>query len=181
VKPSKPVTWGLFVALSDPTYIIFDGDEDKWAYGRMKGWNALENVDFDFRDAHELDSMTARALGEEYVKKQLRQRMGKSSAAIVLIGEKTKNLHKFVRWELDLALELGLPIIAVNLNEKRFRDSDRCPPIIRDECVVHIPFKMKAIKFALDNWPGEFNKMQTAARAQGARVYSDDQYHKLGL
>ena len=61
---------------------------------------------------------------------------------------------------------------------KRFRDPDRCPPIIRDECVVHIPFKMKAIKFALDNWPG---KMQTAARAQGARVYSDDQYHKLGL
>jgi len=63
---------------------------------------------FRFRDAHELDSMTARALGEEYVKKQLRQRLGESAAAIVLIGEKTKNLHKFVRWELDLALELGL-------------------------------------------------------------------------
>jgi hypothetical protein len=86
-----------------------------------------------------------------------------------------------VRWELDLALELGLPIIAVNLNEKRFMDPDRCPPIIRDECVVHVPFKMKAIKSALDNWPGEFDKMQAATRAQGARVYSDDQYRKLGL
>jgi hypothetical protein len=66
-----------------------------------EGWNALEKIDFDFRDAHELGSMTARALGEEYVKKQLRQRMDKSSAVIVLVGEKTKNLHKFVRWELD--------------------------------------------------------------------------------
>lgn len=169
------------MAFSDPSYVIFDGDEDKWAYGRMKGWNALENIDFDFRDAHELDTMTARAQGEEYVKGRLRQRMEKSSAVIVLIGEKTKNLHKFVRWEIDLALELGLPIIAVNLNEKRFKDPDGCPPILRDECVVHIPFKMRAIKFALDNWPGEFNKMAAAARAQGARVYSDNQYTKLGL
>jgi hypothetical protein len=40
---------------------------------------------------------------------------------------------------------------------------------------------MKAIKFALDNWPGEFNKMEAAVRAQGAPVYSDDQYKKLGL
>lgn len=70
--------------------------------------------------------------------------------------------YKWLRWELDLALELGLPIVAVNLNEKRFKDPDRCPPIIRDECAVHIPFKMKAIKFALDNWPGEFNKMEAA-------------------
>jgi MTH538 TIR-like domain (DUF1863) len=169
------------VAHGDPTYVVFDGDEDKWAYGRMKGWNSLENIDFDFRDAHELDSMTARALGEAYVKKQLRQRMEKSSAVIVLVGEKTRNLHKFVRWELDLALEVGLPIIAANLNEKRIKDPDRCPPIIRDECVVHVPFKMKAIKFALDNWPVEFNKMQAAAKAQGARVYSDDQYKTLGL
>jgi hypothetical protein len=101
--------------------------------------------------------------------------------APVLIGEKTKNLLKFVRWELDLALELVLPIIAVNLNEKRFRDPDRCPPIIRDECVAHIPFKMKAIKLALDNWPGEFKKMPAVARAQGARFYNDDQYKKLGV
>jgi hypothetical protein len=29
-----------------------------------------------------------------------------------------------------------------------------------------IPFKMKGIKFALDNWPGEFKKMAAAGRAQ---------------
>src|ERR1700731_4373982 len=75
---------GRNVAFSDPTYVIFDGDEDKWAYGRMKGWNALENVDFDFRDAHELDSMTARAQGEEYGKKQLRQRMVKPWWAVIV-------------------------------------------------------------------------------------------------
>ncbi|MDE5446386.1 hypothetical protein GWG65_34500 [Bradyrhizobium sp. CSA207] len=169
------------MAYNDPSYVVFDGDEDKWAYGRMKGWKALENIDFDFQDAHDLDSMTSRAQGEKYVKGRLRGRMENSTAVIVLIGEKTKNLHKFVRWELDLALELGLPIIAVNLNEKRAQDQDRCPPIIRDECAVHIPFKMKAIKWALDHWPSEFRGMDTAARAKGARHYSDEQYKALGL
>ena len=145
-----------------------------------EGWNALENIDFKVQDAHDLNSMTSRAQGEEYVKSRLRERMEESSAVIVLVGQKI-NLHKFVRWELDLALELGLPIIAVNLNEKRAQDPDRCPPIIRDECAVHIPFKMKAIKFALDNWPSEFRRMDAAAKAKGARRYSDEQYKKLGL
>lgn len=169
------------MAYNDPSYVVFDGDEDKWAYGRMKGWNALENIDFQFQDAHDLDSMTGRAQDEGYVKSRLRERMKGSSAVIVLIGEKTKNLHKFVRWELELALELGLPIIAVNLNEKRALDSDRCPPIIRDECAVHIPFKMKAIKLALDNWPSEFRRMDAAAKSEGARRYSDEKYKTLGL
>lgn len=35
----------------DTTYIIFDGDKDRWAYAFMKGWKALKNIDFDFRDA----------------------------------------------------------------------------------------------------------------------------------
>jgi hypothetical protein len=59
------------VAYNDPSYVIFDGDEDKWAYTRMKGWNALENIDFEFGDAHDLDTMTSRAQGEEYVKSRL--------------------------------------------------------------------------------------------------------------
>jgi hypothetical protein len=98
----------------DPTYVIFDGDEDKWAYAFMKGWNKNENIDFDFRDAHDLDSMTGRAQDERYVKGILRQRMQQSSAVVLLLGEKTNRLHQFVRWELELALELGLPIIVAN-------------------------------------------------------------------
>lgn len=71
--------------------------------------------------------------------------MGTSAAVVVLVGKKTKGLHKFVRWELDLALELGLPVIAVNLNDKRAVDHDLCPPIIRDACTVHVPFRLAAI------------------------------------
>ena len=40
---------------------------------------------------------------------------------MVLVGEKTKNLYKFVRWEIELAIKLGLPIIVANLNKTTVR------------------------------------------------------------
>lgn len=165
---------------TDPSYVIFDGDKDKWAYAFMKGWNANERMDFNFSNAHDLDSMTGRAQDEDYVKRNLRARMQKSAAAIVLIGESTKNLYRFVRWELELALSLDLPIIAANLNESRVQD-DLCPPIIRDKCVVHVPFKMKAVKHALDYWPDEYHGLSVAQRAGGSRSYSPETYRSLGI
>ena len=51
-----------------PVYVAFDGDNDKWAYGFMKGWKTNDRVDFDFEDAHDLDEMTSRAQNEAYVK-----------------------------------------------------------------------------------------------------------------
>lgn len=165
---------------TDPSYVIFDGDNDGWAYRFMRGWKANEKVDFNFLDAHDLDTMTSKAQSEAYVKSNLKERMRQSSAVIVLIGEKTKNLYRFVRWELELAMEMGLPIIAANLNESRQQDAN-CPPIIRDECVVHVPFKMRAIRFALDHWPDEYRRMNTAGRNGGSRHYNARIYADLGL
>lgn len=178
---AKPAREAKAEGYRDPTYVIFDGDKDKWAYGYMKGWKQSEKVDFDFHDAHDLDSMTGRAQDESYVKRNLRERLKKATAVIILVGESTKNLYKFVRWEIDLALDLDLPIIAVNLNGKRQQDWERVPPIIRDKCIVHIDFRMKIIKHALENWPPEFRNLSSADRAGGARHYADSVYKDLGL
>jgi len=40
----------------------------------------------------------------------------------------------------------------VNLNKINGYDPELCPPILRDEPVVHIPFKQKAIIHALSIW-----------------------------
>lgn len=169
------------MSYQDPTYVIFDGDEDAWAYRYMRGWKANERVNFDFRDAHDLDTMTSRAQDEYYVKGNLRRRMEQSSAVLVLIGAKTKNLYRFVRWELDLALDLDLPIIGVNLNDKRVQDDERCPPIIRGKCVVHVPFKLAAIKHALDSWPNEYRGLARSTKAEGWRYYPDNVYQRPGV
>lgn len=163
----------------EPAYVIFDGDSDRWAYSYMRGWKQNERVDFDFNDAHDLDNMTARAQGEEYVKRHLKERMKQSKSAIVLIGNSTKNLYTFVRWELELARELDLPIIAVNLNGLRQQDNSLVPPIIRDKTVVHVSFKMKIIRHALDNWPNEYRRLWN--NGDGARYYADSVYRDLGI
>jgi hypothetical protein len=161
------------------TYVIFDGDKDRWAYAFMKGWKVNERVEFDFRDAHDLGSMTGRAQDEAYVKSQLRKRMEASKQVIVLVGESTKNLRKFVGWEIDLAVSLGLPIIVVNLNDRRQLDSDRCPVPLRNGYIVHVAFKRAVIKLALDSFPGEFARRDK--NLTGNRYYNDEVYRSLGL
>jgi hypothetical protein len=162
------------------TYVIFDGDRDQWAYRFVRGWHSHPNIPFLFIDAHDLDNMTSRAQSEEYVKSRLRERMGQSTVAMVLIGESTKNLYRFVRWEMELALSLDLPIVAVNLNESRQQDA-LCPPIIRDRCVVHVPFKLKPMVHALGHWPSEYKGLSRAEKAKGARHYSVDHYRGWGI
>lgn len=156
------------------TYVVFDGDNDKWAYGFMKGWNALPNVDFEFHNAHDIGSMTANAQNEDYVKRNLRARFKETHQVVVLIGEKTKNLFKYVRWEIETAIELGLPIIAVNLNGKRDLDSEFCPAILRSAGAVHISFQLKIIKHALDNFPPYYRSLSV----RGAQYYYSEAIYK---
>lgn len=162
----------------DTTYVIFDADNDYWAYARMKGWRALRNIDFDFRNAHEINTLRDWS-SETTVKPKLRERFRNSDQVIVLIGPNTRNLYRYVRWELDVALELDLSIIAVNLNGMRKIDDELCPPIIRTEFVVHIPFKMAIIKYAMDHFPDEFRRR--SASDHGPRSYPRSVYASLGL
>lgn len=164
--------------MAGAAYVVFDGDNDKWAYAYMNGWKANKNIDFEYQDAHDLDTMTGRAQNEEYVKSRLRERMKKSTAVVVLIGEKTRNLYKYVRWELELALELGLPIIAANLNKENGQDNDLCPAIIRDKaCVVHIPYTLEALKHAMSNFPEFYQGLSKEQKATKA-AYSYRMYDK---
>jgi hypothetical protein len=165
----------------DKTYVIFDGDNDLWAYKFMKGWKSLDHIDFDFEDAHDEYGLTKRAEDEAYIKIRLRQRFKSAKQVILLIGKSTKNLYRYVRWELEVALELDLPIIAVNLNGDRLQNIDTCPPIIRNKYVVHIPFRMKIIKYALDHFPSSYKNRDLLANTQGGRLYPDSLCRDLGL
>lgn len=164
-----------------PMYVVFDGEKDGWAYAYMKGWKKNDRIEFDFNDAHELDGMTSSAKNEQYVKSFLKPRMEKSGSVLVLIGESTKHLYKYIRWELELALSLKKPIIAVNLNDKRQIDMDRCPAIIRDECVIHISYERDVMRYAMEHWPSGYRSLTLEQKNGGWRYYSDETYKNLGL
>lgn len=160
------------------TYIAFDGDNDMHYYRLMTAWKANDGFSLNFHNAHDLN--TARdSSQEESIKRQLRERFANSKVLIVLIGEYTRHLTKFVKWELEVALKLGLPIIGVNLNGSRTID-DRCPPTIKNELVMYVPFKHNIIEFALDNWPSEFSQVRNQGK-HGDFYYVQNVYTRLGL
>jgi hypothetical protein len=166
------------MAYRNKTYVIFDGDMDMWAYAYMKGWIIKDHIDFNFHDAHELMPIST-AQNETYIKSKLRERLANTKQAIVIIGESTKNLYRFVRWEIEICLNLRIPIIAVNLNGIRYQDNERCPPILKDTYTVHVPFRLQIIKYALDNFP-RYHAVKSRIE-NGPLYYEDSIYIGLGI
>jgi hypothetical protein len=160
-------------------YVCFDGDKDMQYYLLLQAWGANSKIDFDFYDAHELKQARDTS-SEETIKRSLRERLNNSREFMVLVGESTKHLYKFVRWEIEVAQSLNLPIIVVNLNGIKRLDAERCPPLVRDALAIHVPFKLEPIRYALKNWPEGSNKHRLKGET-GAFYYTDETYAKNGL
>jgi hypothetical protein len=142
----------------------------------MTAWRAHDGFSMNFHNAHDIN--TARdSSQEESIKRQLRERFANSRLLIVLIGEKTYRLTKFVKWEMEAALRLGLPIVGVNLNGSRTKDH-LCPPAIRDELVLYVPFGHDIIEYAMDHWPASHAAHKTKGDT-GPYVYMDHVYDGL--
>lgn len=140
------------MSYKNKTYIAFDADTDIGWYRLMTAWNKKENIDFNFHNAHDINNLTTKA-SDDTIYRKLKERMNNTKQLIVLVGENTKNLYKFVRWEMEIAIDKDLPIIAVNLDKKNGA-TDKTPPILKNKAYfVSVPFEMKKIKYALDNFP----------------------------
>ena len=161
------------------TYVCFDGDNDIHYYWLMRAWKQNDGLSFNFFDAHDLNTARDTSLTDS-VKRQLRIRLKNSKILIVLIGEKTRYLYKFVRWEMEQAIALGLPIIGVNLNGLRQQDAIRCPPVIREELAVHISFNAAILQHALADWIVTHYSLKRRGKS-GAYYYKQDVYNGLGL
>jgi hypothetical protein len=166
------------MAYRNKTYIAFDGDNDMRYYRLMTAWSEHEGFNFEIHNAHDLN--TARdSSQEESIKRQLRERFANSKLFLVLIGENTRYLTKFVKWEIETAIRLDLPIVGININGSRGRD-DRCPPALRDHLAIYVSFNEKIITFAMNNWPTYYPQHKKAGKV-GPFYYNSDVYKRFGL
>ena len=160
-------------------FVSFDGDSDIHYYRLLRAWKQNDGIDFNFYDAHNLN--TARDSSQEAsIKAKLAERMRATKTFVILIGDRTRYLRKFVRWEIEQALKRDLPIIAVNLNGKRFMDEARCPALLRAALAVHISFNAAIMQRALDTWPHS-HATQRLSQVSGPFYYKNDVYLELGL
>ena len=161
------------------TYVCFDADNDIHYYRLMLAWKQSDNTNFQFHNAHDLNRLLPTS-NEETIKRRLRARLVNTKIFIVLIGQSTQYLYRFVRWEMEQALGLDIPIIAVNLNGKRQRDDNLCPPIIRDELAIHISFNARIVQYALENWQTRYYELKREGKS-GPFRYLPEVYQKCGL
>lgn len=167
------------MAYRNKTYVSFDGDSDIHYYRLMQAWKQNEDIPFNFYNAHDLNSARDTST-EESIKAQLAERMRNSKVFVILVGENTRYLYKFVRWEIEQAISHEMPIVVVNLNGKRSMDSDRCPPLLRDQLAVHISFNASIMQHALENWPASHETLWEQEKS-GPYYYNDSVYRSLGV
>lgn len=161
------------------TFVSFDGDSDIHYYRLMTAWKQNDNHNFNFYNAHDLNSARDTS-SEESIKAQLSERLRNTSIFVLLVGQSTRYLYKFVLWEIEQALKRRLPIIVVNLNGKRSMDSERCPSILGSALAIHISFNAAIMQHALENWPASDSTLKAQGKS-GPYYYSDEIYRGLGL
>lgn len=150
------------------TFVGFSSTDIRY-YRLMLAWKENENINFNFANyqlAQEINSED-----EAYIKRKCRERINMAGTFVVLIGQDTRSKHKYVRWEIEVALEKGCRIIGVNLDGSRTMIKETCPPIIQDIGAIFVPFSPKIVGYALENF-----KMHD----KGNWYYPDEFYKNLG-
>jgi hypothetical protein len=167
------------VSYQNKTFVSFDGDSDIHYYRLMAAWKQNDNLSFNFYNAHDLNSARDSS-SEESIKAQLAERLRNTKVFVLLVGQSTRYLYKFVLWEIEQALKRGLPIIVVNLNGKRSMDSERCPPLLQSALAIHISFNAAMMQHALENWPTSCASLRAQGKS-GPYYYEEKVYRGLGL
>ena len=166
------------MAYRNKVYVSMDADNDLRYYYFMKAWKQNDHSSFNFYDAHDINNIYDKS--EASIKVGLQERFRNTKVFVLLVGEHTKYLYKYVRWEIEQAIKREIPCIVVNLNGKRSLDREYCPALIRDSLAIHISFNSKILQYALENWPFTFEQFHREGKT-GAYYYDDSVYEELGI
>jgi hypothetical protein len=150
------------------TFVGFSST-DIHCYRLMLAWKASDHIDFNFTNCQLGSEVNSE--NEAYIKNKCRERINMAGTFAVLIGQDTRSKHKYVRWEMEVAIEKECRIIGINLDKSRRVVDATCPPIIRDIGAIFVPFSPKILAYALENYKMHSNDDYH---------YQDEIYTKLG-
>ncbi len=169
------------MAYRNKTYVAFDGDNDIRYYYLMKAWKQSDSTDFNFYDAHDLNTIRDSSQTDS-IKRKLAERMANSKVFVLLLGEKTKYLTRFVKWEVEHALYLNLPIIVVNINGKRDEDFERMPSWLNEQLCISCSFNARILQYSLEHWERYHYKYKNDREKDGKHYkWKAEVYEGLGI
>ena len=173
------------MAYRNKTFVSF-ASEDIAHYRIMMAWNANEHIDFNFHDAHDLNTALDTSQPET-IRRRLRERLANTKQVVMLIGDSTRSKaadpSSFIHYEAEVISHLDVPVVLANLNGHRGVPEGRIPDAVWPLNTVSVAFRAKIIRLALDGFPDEWQRehQQRERTNEARRVYNDDVYRKLDL
>lgn len=131
------------------TFVGFSST-DIHCYRLMLAWKENQHIDFDFTNCQLGNEINSE--NEAYIKGKCRERINMAGTFAVLIGQDTRSKHKYVRWEMEVAIEKKCRIIGINLDGSRQVVDATCPPIIKNIGAIFVPFSPKIVAYALEHY-----------------------------
>lgn len=172
------------MAYRNKTYVAF-ASEDIRSYYLMKAWRENEHIEFDFFDAHDINTALDTSQPET-IRRRLGERLSNTKQTVVLLSGTTKpkagRSSSFLYYEIEAIKRRNLPVVFVNLDQARTVQSAKIPTTLADHYSMNVSFQPAIIKYALDDYVERFNKNLVAASPlTGPYQYKAHVYTDLGL
>lgn len=124
-------------------FISYDYDNDKEYKNMLLAWDKNQNFDFDFEDGSA--DVSIESNDTSTIKRGISAKINQSDIFLCLIGELTHK-SKWVKWEIEKAIELGKRIVVVKIKREY-----ETPEELKNVGVTWaMSFTFKAIKEAVD-------------------------------
>lgn len=167
------------MSYQEKIFVAYDGPNDQNTYNELTKMIQSDNSSFLFYSAAELHKRLDKD-SDEVLKEKIYNLMSGSKVCLVLVGKTTKTFRRFIKWQIERALNTNMPIIMVNPNNIRTVDFDRCPTLMKKNLALHVSMQAEIIEFALLNFPASHAKHREAEFNSPLR-YAQSVYEGLNL
>ena len=117
---------------------------------------------------------------DDMLKFKIQKNLERADVIVVLLTKTLKSMRKFSKWQIEHAINIGKPIIAVNPNRIRSADYDVCPTILKSHLSLHIPYDARAFELAINNWPSSHTEhMKNEKDLRKIYKYSESVYQQI--
>lgn len=160
-------------------YVAIDASNDLKYYEAFKhmidnngdNYNFFDGIDY-FK---ELDKTP-----DDMLKFKIQKNLERADVVVVLLTKTLKSMRRFSKWQVEHAVNIGIPIIAVNPNRIRSADFDVCPTILKTHLSLHIPYDANAFKVAVRNWPASHKEhMKNEKEQRKIYKYAESVYAQI--
>jgi len=167
------------MAYRNKTFVSF-ASEDLTSYRLMQAWKANQHIDFDFLDAHDINTALDSSQPAT-IERRLTDRLANTKQVVMLIGDATRRKAgdgvSFLHHEATVIKKLKLPVIFANLNGSRVVESSRLPFSLSEQYTISVSFQPAIIKYALDDFVDGF----VYSPDKGPHHYKSHVYSNLGI